>query len=205
MPNPASGSSRPAASRVASTSCRRAMRGSMRSGRRVKFSDRAVSFAWKQRIGGILSTVLAIRCLSGRVFTLSFPAPKRSEALNLKPGDHILDIGPGWGAWLERSRRSAAICVFRAKWFGRSSDRRLQLASGLTSGGLFRSTPPCRGRPGRRNRLHGILSLALIVFRVGMVQVWQQRRSRAPGRDRRAWLRGFVANSGRSKEGATRD
>ncbi len=102
------------------------MRGSMRSGRRVKFSDRAVSFAWKQRIGGILSTVLAIRCLSGRVFTLSFPAPKRSEALNLKPGDHILDIGPGWGAWLERSRRSAAICVFRAKWFGRSSDRRRQ-------------------------------------------------------------------------------
>jgi len=132
MPNPASGSSRPAASRVASTSCRRAMRGSMRSGRRVKFSDRAVSFAWKQPIGGILSTVLAIRCLSGRVFTLSFPAPKRSEALNLKPGDHILDIGPGWGAWLERSRRSAAICVFRAKWFGRSSDRRRQ--SSIMSG-----------------------------------------------------------------------
>src|SRR5271165_6639 len=42
--------------------------------------------------------------------------------------------------------------------------------------------------------------MALIAFRVGMVQVRLQRRSRVLGRDRRAWLRGFVANSGRSKD-----
>ncbi len=37
---------------------------------------------------------------------------------------------------------------------------------------------------------------ALIVFRVDTVRVRQRRRSREPGRHRRAWLRGFGANSG---------
>jgi cyclopropane-fatty-acyl-phospholipid synthase len=33
------------------------------------------------------------------------------EALNLKPGDHILDIGPGWGAWLEYASARGVKCT----------------------------------------------------------------------------------------------
>ena len=32
------------------------------------------------------------------------------DALNLKPGDHILDIGPGWGAWLEFASARGVKC-----------------------------------------------------------------------------------------------
>ena len=33
------------------------------------------------------------------------------EILNLKPGDHILDIGPGWGAWLEYASARGVKCT----------------------------------------------------------------------------------------------
>jgi cyclopropane-fatty-acyl-phospholipid synthase len=33
------------------------------------------------------------------------------ERLNLKPGDHILEIGPGWGAWLEYASRRGITCT----------------------------------------------------------------------------------------------
>ena len=33
------------------------------------------------------------------------------EALNLRPGDHILDIGPGWGAWLEYASARGVKCT----------------------------------------------------------------------------------------------
>jgi len=33
------------------------------------------------------------------------------EALNLKPGDHILDIGPGWGARLEYASARGVKCT----------------------------------------------------------------------------------------------
>jgi cyclopropane-fatty-acyl-phospholipid synthase len=33
------------------------------------------------------------------------------ETLNLKPGDHILDIGPGWGAWLEYASARGVKCT----------------------------------------------------------------------------------------------
>jgi len=33
------------------------------------------------------------------------------QALDLKPGDHILDIGPGWGAWLEYASAQGVMCT----------------------------------------------------------------------------------------------
>jgi cyclopropane-fatty-acyl-phospholipid synthase len=33
------------------------------------------------------------------------------EKCRLKPGDHILDIGPGWGAWLEYASRRGIRCT----------------------------------------------------------------------------------------------
>ena len=33
------------------------------------------------------------------------------ERLRLKPGDHILDIGPGWGAWLEYASSRGVKCT----------------------------------------------------------------------------------------------
>jgi cyclopropane-fatty-acyl-phospholipid synthase len=40
------------------------------------------------------------------------------QALDLKPGDHVLDIGPGWGAWLEyassRGIRGTGITISEA-------------------------------------------------------------------------------------------
>jgi cyclopropane-fatty-acyl-phospholipid synthase len=33
------------------------------------------------------------------------------SVLNLKPGDHILDIGPGWGAWLEYASSRGVKCT----------------------------------------------------------------------------------------------
>jgi cyclopropane-fatty-acyl-phospholipid synthase len=33
------------------------------------------------------------------------------EKLRLKPGDHILEVGPGWGAWLEYASRRGVKCT----------------------------------------------------------------------------------------------
>jgi cyclopropane-fatty-acyl-phospholipid synthase len=33
------------------------------------------------------------------------------EKLQLKPGDHILEVGPGWGAWLEYASRRGVKCT----------------------------------------------------------------------------------------------
>ncbi|HXU58234.1 MAG TPA: class I SAM-dependent methyltransferase [Verrucomicrobiae bacterium] len=33
------------------------------------------------------------------------------EKLELKPGDHILEIGPGWGAWMEYASRRGVKCT----------------------------------------------------------------------------------------------
>jgi cyclopropane-fatty-acyl-phospholipid synthase len=33
------------------------------------------------------------------------------EKLRLKPGDHILEIGPGWGAWIEYASRRGVKCT----------------------------------------------------------------------------------------------
>lgn len=46
------------------------------------------------------------------------------ETLNLKPGDHILDIGPGWGAWLEYASARGVKCT------GITISQSLQIISG---------------------------------------------------------------------------
>src|SRR6185369_17333648 len=33
------------------------------------------------------------------------------EKLRLKPGDHILEVGPGWGAWFEYASRRGIKCT----------------------------------------------------------------------------------------------
>ena len=33
------------------------------------------------------------------------------EKLRLKPGDHILEVGPGWGAWFEYASRRGVKCT----------------------------------------------------------------------------------------------
>ena len=33
------------------------------------------------------------------------------DRLRLKPGDHILEVGPGWGAWFEYASRRGIKCT----------------------------------------------------------------------------------------------
>ncbi len=33
------------------------------------------------------------------------------EKLDLRPGDHILEVGPGWGAWFEYASRRGVTCT----------------------------------------------------------------------------------------------